>query len=294
MSAMTLGKGGGANDDAIEAWNTVLFDKFVRFRHALTVGLGSHGEIALARLAPSVGWKVLDVGCGFGDTTQRIAGIVGPSGEGVGVDCADNFVLAARREAAEAGITNARFLTADVQSDDLGGPYDAAFSRMGIMFFANPVQALRNIRRSLKAGAPFCAVVWRKKEDNDFLHRAEQIVEAIVPKPETHDVPTCGPGPFSMISADVVSEQFQKAGFRRVSFERLDIPINIGKSVDDAVEFALELGPAGELIRVAGEEGQKRRPQAAAALNDLFAQSLRPEGVLCPSSTWIISARAEG
>ena len=291
---MALDSVGGPNDEAIEAWDTVLFDKFVRFRDALTTGLGSHGEIALARLPTPVGAKVLDLGCGFGDTTRQIAQRVGPSGEAVGVDCAPRFVDAARREAAEAGISNARFFRADVQTDDLGGPYDAAFSRMGVMFFANLVQALRNVRRSLAPGGTLCMVVWRKREDNEFIHLAEKVVEKIVPKPETHDVPTCGPGPFSMSGADMVSEQLQKAGFRRVTFERNDTDIKIGKDLDEAVEFAMELGPAGELIRVAGAEGEKRRPEAAAALRDLFKPYLRPEGVLTPSSTWIITARNDG
>jgi len=58
----------------------------------------------------ALGQRVLDVGCGFGDTTQRIAGLVGPEGEAVGVDAAARFIDTAREEAAEAGVSNARFL----------------------------------------------------------------------------------------------------------------------------------------------------------------------------------------
>ncbi|MEA2468303.1 MAG: hypothetical protein QOJ57_2429, partial [Thermoleophilaceae bacterium] len=107
----------GANAEAIEAWDGPLYDRFVRFRHIVTGGLGMHGEEALRLFPPQPGQSVLDLGCGFGDTTQRIAGIVGPLGEAVGVDAAAKFIEAARRETAEAGVENARFEVADVQLD---------------------------------------------------------------------------------------------------------------------------------------------------------------------------------
>jgi ubiquinone/menaquinone biosynthesis C-methylase UbiE len=144
------------DDNAIivEAWNTVLFDKFVRFKHLLVTGLAGHSDEVLSREPFPPGARVLDVGCGFGDSTLRIARAVGPGGEAVGVDCAARFVEAAGRDAAAEGVANARFFAADVQTDDLGGPYDQAFARFGTMFFNLPGAALRNIRRSLAPAAP--------------------------------------------------------------------------------------------------------------------------------------------
>src|SRR5215470_17950272 len=75
-----------ANEEAIRAWDGPLFDRFVRFRHLLTSGLGAHGEEALRLASPRPGARVLDIGCGFGDTAQRIAGLVGASGAVLGVD----------------------------------------------------------------------------------------------------------------------------------------------------------------------------------------------------------------
>src|SRR5688500_13725315 len=91
------------NVEAIEAWNTVLFDKFVRFRDALTGGLALHGDAALERHPPPIGSRVLDIGCGFGDTTQQIARMVGPTGLVVGVDAAARFIETGRKEAEAAG-----------------------------------------------------------------------------------------------------------------------------------------------------------------------------------------------
>src|SRR4051812_2709822 len=204
------------NAEAIEAWDGPLYDRFLKFRHIVVAGLGAHGERALRLFPPAPGQRVLDVGCGFGDTTQEIAGLVGPGGEAVGVDAAANFIETAQRETAELGVPNARFAVADVQVDDLGGPYDMAFSRMGTMFFANPVAALRNVRAALRPGARFVMVVWRRREDNAWMYGAQQIVEGIVQRPEEYDEPACGPGPFSMAGADTPTGILLHAGFEDI------------------------------------------------------------------------------
>src|SRR5436190_4196828 len=193
------------NDDAIEAWNTILFDKFVRFRHLLTQGLSAHGEAALGWHPPRRGARAIDLGCGFGDTTMPIAGLVGPGGDALGVDCSARFVDSARADAAAAGIANVRFEVRDIEADALGGPYDYAFSRFGIMFCANPVAALRNVRASTEPDGELCCVVWRKRDDNPWVFVAQQVVERFVPKGDHAEHVTCGPGPFSMASADLVS-----------------------------------------------------------------------------------------
>ena len=110
------------NDEAMRAWNTVLFDKFMRFQYLLTTGLSLHGEALLKRRPPRAGERVLDIGCGFGDMTQLLARALGAEGEAVGVDVAQNFVDSASREAEKAGASRARFFRADVQVDELGGP----------------------------------------------------------------------------------------------------------------------------------------------------------------------------
>jgi ubiquinone/menaquinone biosynthesis C-methylase UbiE len=281
------------NDIVVEAWNTVLYDKFLRFKHLLVAGLAGHSDEILRRGIYSSGAKVLDVGCGFGDSTIRIARLVGPSGEAVGVDCADNFVRAAEREAAQAGVPNARFLRADVQADDLRGPYDHAFARFGTMFFTMPGVALRNIRAALKPGGTLTQIVWRKREENPWLHDAELKVREIVPVVSHEDTNQvhCGPGPFSMSGPDMVSSMLVSAGYTGVAFERFDTDICIGRDLDDAIEFAMALGPAGEIIRLAGAEGERLRPTVAAALRQTLARYARGDGVWAPSSTWFITAR---
>ena len=285
--------GSGVNAEAIQAWDGPLFDRWIKFRHIVTSGLAAHGNIALRLVPPQVGQRVLDIGCGLGDTTQQIAALVGPSGEAVGVDAAPNFIEAASSEAEDAGVGNARFFVADVQSDPLEGPYDMAFSRMGTMFFVSPVAALRNVRQSLVPGGKLAMAVWRRREDNLWMYRAQQIVEAIVQKPEEHEEPTCGPGPFSMANADTVTDQMIHAGFEEISLRRCDVPIMGGRDMDEALDLVMSIGPAGEILRLQGDRAAHLLPQVDAALREGLAEYQREDGsVWSPASTWIVTGTA--
>jgi ubiquinone/menaquinone biosynthesis C-methylase UbiE len=279
-----------SNREAAEAWSGSLFECFVRFRDLATAGLGAHGNAAMEANPPRSGDRVLDVGCGFGDTTQQLAALVGPEGEAVGIDVSQPFVAVAREEAD--GVENVRFTTGDVQVAELEPGFDYAFSRMGIMFFASPVAALRNVREALVPGGRLCAVVWRRKEDNEWVRRAELVVEKYLDHPEESDEPTCGPGPFSMANADTVTEQLKLAGFEAISLRRSDLPLKIGDDLDHAVEFNMALGPAGEVLRLWEDRIDEIRPKIAAELREALAEFEGPEGVFAPASTWIIGATA--
>jgi ubiquinone/menaquinone biosynthesis C-methylase UbiE len=282
-----------SNDIIIEAWNTVLFDKFVRFKHLLIDGLSSHSDEALSRHQHAQGLKVLDVGCGFGDSTFKIADTVGSEGEVWGVDCAENFIEACSKEAAGDGVSNVRFFVADVERDDLGGPYDEAFARFGTMFFNLAGLAMKNIRKSLKPGGKFTQIVWRRREDNPWVHEAEMCVKGIVPivSHEDTDAVHCGPGPFSMSGPDMVSDMLRATGYERISFERFDSDICIGRDLDEAIEFAMSLGPAGEIIRLAADEGERLKPEVSTELRKVLEKYVVDDGrVMTPSSTWFVTA----
>lgn len=277
------------NAEATEAWSGPLFDLFVKYRDLTAAGLGAHGEAAIEASPPRQGERVLDLGCGFGETTLRLAELVGNGGSALGIDVSEPFIAVARAEAE--GVANVDFMTADVQALELPREFDYAFSRMGLMFFANPVVALRNIAGVLKPGGRLCGVVWRRKLDNDWVHRAELVVEDYVDHPEETDEPTCGPGPFSMANADTVTEQLKIAGFEEIALRRSDLPLKIGDDLEQAVEFNMALGPAGEVLRLWGDRVDEIRPQIAARLREELAEFERPDGVFAPASTWIITAR---
>jgi SAM-dependent methyltransferase len=279
------------NAETTEAWSGPLFDLFVKYRDLTSDGLGAHGAVAMRTNPPRPGERALDVGCGFGDTTQQIAQLVGPEGSALGVDVSAPFIDTARQEAAETGAANVEFQVADVQTLELAPEFDYAYSRMGIMFFANPVAALRNVRRALRPGGRFTAVVWRRKLDNEWVRRAEEIVDEYLEHPDETDEPTCGPGPFSMADADTVTEQLKIAGFEEIALRRCDLPMKVGRDLDQAVEFGMALGPAGEILRLWGDRVDEVRPEIAAKIRAAIAEFEAPDGVYAPASTWIITAQ---
>jgi SAM-dependent methyltransferase len=281
-----------ANAEAIDAWDGPLYERFVRFREIVTTGLSAHGEVALRLFGPRPEQRVLDIGCGFGDATQRLAELVGPGGVAVGVDAAPRFIQTARDEAAAAGIEHVSFAVADVQTDALGGPYEVAFSRFGTMFFANPVAALRNVRQELVSGGRLVMVVWRRRIDNDWLYRGQTIVEGIVDRPEQYDEPTCGPGPFSMADADTTTEILVQAGYGEIELRRCDLPILIGRDLDEAIELVMALGPGGEILRLAGERAAHLHDEVRAALRAGLAEFQTADGIRAPASTWIVAGTA--
>ncbi len=279
-----------SNDEAIDAWDGVLFDRFVEFRDIVTAGLGAHGTRALERTAPQPGERVLDIGCGFGDATRQIAELVGPGGRVLGVDASPRFVDVASREARAEGFENVSFEAADVEAASFGADFDLAFARFGTMFFANPVAAMRHVRGALVPGGRLCMVVWRQKAENDWMYRVEQAVERFVEEDEDSDEPTCGPGPFSMANADTTSGILKAAGFERIALERSDLPYRIGADLDAAVALALAIGPAGEIMRLAGDDAARLRPQIEAAVREQLAGLETPDGVIATASTWIVTA----
>ncbi len=281
------------NEEMAEAWSGVLFERFSRYRPIVASGLAQFGEAALAAHPPAPGDRVLDLGCGWGETTRRLGELVGEAGSVLGVDLSPPFVAAARREAEEAGAANVSFRVEDAQEAELGGPFDLAFSRMGIMFFADPVRGLANLRGALRPGGRLVAVCWRRKPDNEWVYRAQLVVEEhLDPVHEEAEGAIPPPGPYSMADADLVAERLTLAGFEEVALERCDLPIRIGADLDAAVEFSMALGPAGEILRESGARAEELRPTIAAELRAALADLVRPDGVWAPASTWIITARA--
>jgi SAM-dependent methyltransferase len=280
-----------ANEEAVGAWDGVLYDRFVQYRDVIIPALEPFGEEALRLSPPREGERALDIGCGFGDTTQRIAGLVGPAGLAVGVDAASRFIATARQEAAEAGVENAEFIVGDIQAVELPGPFDYAFSRMGTMFLANPAVAFRNVRGAMRPGGRLAIAVWRRKLENEWMYQAEVAVEEWLEEEEDTDELTCGPGPFAQANADTVSGQLVSADFEEISLRRHDMDMMIGNDLEHAVAYVCALGPAAEAIRLSGEQGKELRPQMAAAVRKVLEPYRRADGsVWGPITCWIVTA----
>ena len=277
------------NADFIRVWNEILVAKFVRFRHILVDGFRGHSDAALAKHPLHAGERALDVGCGFGDTTLELARRAGREGSALGIDCCDGFLEYGRRDAQAQGVDNARFAVADAQTERFASEFQLCFARFGTMFFESPMAAMRNLKSALTPGGRLNMLVWRNIADNDWLALPKRSAQAHLPPPPEKGQ-SCGPGPFSMADPDTVRAILDGAGFVNVELERVDVPVMVGLTVPEAIDFQLAIGPAGELMREAGDLGVEKRPLIAAELAALNEKYLTPAGVIMRSSSWCVTA----
>ncbi len=282
------------NTEFVDFWNDILVPKFVEYKHILVDGLTHHSAKIFPSLNVGKGDKVADVGCGFGDTAILFAQRVGPSGSVLALDCCDAFLEFGRRDAKAANVEDIiTFVEADVQQYPFDGTYDFCFARFGTQFFENPVAGLRSMRSSLRPGGEMVMIVWRTIDDNPWLGMPKQVILNHLPPPGD-DGRSCGPGPFSMANQEMVTRQLEIAGYTDINFERIDAPLIVGNSLDDAVGFQIALGPAGEIYREAGEEAERKHDEIDRALKAELSKFLTPDGVVMESSSWKISAKNPG
>ncbi len=284
-----------ANEEAVRAWDTVLYERWKQHREVFVEALGDITDEVFTRVPPPEGGRCIDVGCGFGDTTRRLAELTGPEGFALGTDSSPRFIDDAREEAAAAGAQNVAFEVSDAQTASWEPAFDYAFSRMGTQFFAAPVPAMRAIRGALVPGGTLAKVCWRRKQESAIWAETEDVVQQFLTRPEEYDADTCGPGPFSLGNPDTCRGILEAAGFTDIDLVARDFDYRMGRSMEDAIDAMLAIGPGAELIRLNGEHGERRRPEIAEAVADRFASWRQPDGsIVGRASVWFVTATNPG
>jgi len=280
------------NAPYIECWNGVLTPKWLRFRHLLSSNGQAHSDQAYPRLQIERGQRVLDVACGFGETTLELAELVGPRGYALGVDCTHSFIEIAERERRVANIGNAAYRLADIDAIELDeSSFDVAVSRFGIMYCASPVRALRAIARALVPAGKLGFIAWRGIDDNPCWKLAETIALRHLPAPG-EQAKSCGPGPFSMAGLETNHRIMEAAGFEDVSIAPYEAELCVGRTLDEAIEYQMAVGPAGYVIREAADAGARAEPAIRRDLRKALQGHVRDDGgVRLGSSTWFVSGR---
>jgi SAM-dependent methyltransferase len=248
----------------------------------------AYGIPAMDALSLQPGERVMDIGCGPGTTAIELATRVGPDGEVIGVDISPAMLAAATRRAAAAGVTNVSFLTADAQTGTLGHDFDAAYSRFGVMFFADPVTAFANIRGSLHPAGRFGCAVWGPLQDNPWMFvpvlAAGPVLKAELNLPGPNE-----PGPFSLAERERLSTVLTQAGFVDISIEmvRGSRVITAATSNDDLRAMA-EIGPLGEAY---GNADTATRQAAVDAIRAAIEQYRDADGWRLPGAALTVLAR---
>jgi SAM-dependent methyltransferase len=274
----------GPNAGQIAYWNDAPGHTWAELQALLDRQLRPLGRAAMAALAPQPGERILDIGCGAGETTTELAAAVAPEGSAVGADISRPMLEAARRRAPQLS-----FLEADAQTYPFeAGAFDAAFSRFGVMFFSDPPAAFANIRRALRPGGRLAFICWRPPADNPIMVLPMAAAAPFLP-PQSPADPTA-PGPFAFADPERVRDVLTSAGFGGIEVTPHDEKVGAG-NLDEVMTLALRVGPLGRLLR---ENPDAPREKVIAAIRAALAEHQGPDGVRLDSGTWIVTARNPG
>jgi SAM-dependent methyltransferase len=236
----------------------------------------------LAAAAITEGDHVLDVGCGNGQSTRDAARIAA-QGSALGIDLSSQMLALASATATEEGLDNVEFRHADAQVHAFeSSAYDVVISRMGSMFFGDPVAAFANLQRALRPGGTLTLLAWQSLAANEWLteFRAAVAVGRALPEP-----PPEAPSPFSLADPDRVRAILAAAGFTDVTFEDLHEPMSLGSDPDGAFDFVSEL-----MAWMLEGLDDADRAKALEALRATIAAHTGDAGITYQSATWIIRA----
>jgi len=244
--------------------------------------IGEFGTTALAAAAARPGEHVVDIGCGTGGTTAALAQAVGPAGHVLGVDISETLIGAARSHR----LDNATFVVGDAATHPFkAGSYDLVFSRFGVMFFADPVAAFRNLHHALKPSGRLVFVAWRTPRENPWGMVPVQAAAPFLPP-----LPRPGPeepGQFSFGDRARVERILEEAGFAALRIEPIDRQIWMGGTVAEVVAHAGRFGPLARAVAGAEPAAIDKAKQAIAAA---LAPHQGPDGVTLPGACWLVSA----
>lgn len=276
------------NQDQSAYWNGEVGRRWATHHRALDRAFRPFTEALFARAALEPGRRVLDIGCGSGETALIAARTVGSGGRVTAADLSEPLLETARARAAQEppGSAPIQWLRADAQSHAFGADFDHALSRFGVMFFDDSLAAFRNIRRSLVPGGRLSFLCWRPMDENDWVTVPRAAVLPLLPPVEP---PAPGaPSPFRFAARETLLPILEAAGFRTVEHQRLDRTMVLGDTPETAADFAATRGPIARLLRECEPE---LRETALKVITRLFTEQFGPGPVSLGAACWLVTAR---
>lgn len=279
------------NSEQIAQWNGALGERWAAMQREIDRIVVPFGDAALRAAAPQPGERVIDVGCGCGDTSIELARSVGETGAVLGVDVSQPMLEVARARAVSTNRANLSFENVDASEAALPTETDLVFSRFGVMFFSQPFDAFRHLRKSLRKDGRCVFVCWRAPRDNSWATAPLSAAHAAMGVTAGPSDPYA-PGPFAFADDERVHAILSDAGFDAIRMQRVDVPLSLGTTARSAAQFALQVGPVSRFAR---ESGVEHLPTILDAVERAFAPLAEAEGqVRLNGSTWIVSATNPG
>lgn len=266
-----------------EFWNGPVGEQWVKRQEALDTMLLPMTAPTIAALGAHQGQSVLDVGCGTGTTTFMLAR---DGARPLGADISAPMIAYAKQRAAQMK-SGAEFIVADATLDAFpGAPFDALFSRFGVMFFEQPEIAFKNLHAQIKPGGKMAFVCWRGAAENPWQTIPVNAVVAMLPRAPPPMDPNA-PGPMAFANPDRVRGILEGAGWKGVELQPWDGELTLGKTVDESSEFMAGMF-ASRIINEFGLDAADARRRVADALKPLAQADGAPRTA---GACWIVTAR---
>ena len=277
-----------ANEMMIDMWNNQSGPAWVAGQARMDRQLDPVGRLALEALAPQLGERIADVGCGTGSTTLQLTEAVGPQGAVVGVDISAPMLALARQRAATR--PNVTFVEGDAQTHSFSpASFDGAFSRFGVMFFDDPAVAFANLLAAVRPGGRLAFVCWQSFERNGWMGDWAALVADLIPPPPP--APPGAPGPFAFGDPDRVRSILERAGWRDIAFDARGVELLVATNVEEAMAGVQEVGPIAGSLRAAD---QPTRTAALARIEAKVRERLTTGPLVAPGAVWVVHARRGG
>ncbi len=268
-------------------WNTVAGPRWVASPGFRERRNQESTVLLLARLGLTGGEKVLEIGCGTGALTAPVAEAIGEHGRLVAVDISEPMLGAARQRIAERGLRNVTLLHGDAQVFEFEpAAFDLATSRMGIMFFADPAAAFRNIGGALKPGGRLVFACWAPLAENRHWLISYEIALRHLGPPAP--APAHEPSPLAFADPDYIRGVLTAAGFAGITVERAH-PTIIGGSPEEEARQALLMGPTARLIEQK-QPDEPTRQTIAREIEAAFTAEARTGPIRLPATIFLVAA----
>ncbi len=243
------------------------------------------GTLLIESLAGHSLGRVLDVGCGTGAVTLALASPSGDAGECVGIDISAPMIEAARARAEREG-SRARFVCADAQAHAFApAGFDTLVSRLGVMFFDDPVAAFANLRRAARDGAALRFLAWRAAAENPFMTTAERAAAPLLPRLPARR--PGAPGQFGFADRERVESILAQAGWGAIAIRPVDLACSL--PARELVPYLSRLGPVGLALEQADAATRERVVETVRAAFEPFVQG---DEVRFTAACWLAGAQA--